>query len=73
MGLTAQSIAYSGRLDPKYNFLLMPLESYSSLKQAAVILKSSQHKTEAVQFMEYLLSSEGAQVLKKFGYLVPES
>ena len=73
MGLTSQSLVFSDKLESNPNFILIPAESYSPLAQAAVILDSSQRKEDAAQFFNYLLSPEARAILKKFGYLVPES
>lgn len=73
MGITSQSIVYSGKLNPIPNFLILSSESYSPLAQAAVMLNSSSKKEVATIFFNYLLSPEARTVLKKFGYLVSES
>lgn len=73
MGLTSQSLVFSDKLGSIPNFILMPAESYSPMAQAAVILDSSARKEDAAEFFKYLLSHEARAILKKFGYLVPES
>jgi ABC-type molybdate transport system substrate-binding protein len=51
----------------------IPGEEYPPIQQAAVILKASQHKAVANQFMAFLKKPEIVALLEKYGFAVPKN
>lgn len=49
----------------------LPTDAYPELRQAAVVVSASKHKKDAQAFLEFVVSPEGAQVLRKFGLTPP--
>jgi molybdate transport system substrate-binding protein len=50
----------------------LPTDTYPELRQAAGIVSASKHKKEAQAFLDFVLSPEGARVLRKFGLTPPQ-
>jgi ABC-type molybdate transport system substrate-binding protein len=49
----------------------LPSESYPELRQGAGVVSASQQKKAAQAFLDYVLSSEGAGILRKYGLATP--
>lgn len=56
-GLISLTSALSERLKATGHYIAMPPDSYPPILQCAVVLKNSAHRTQAHQFIDYLLSS----------------
>ncbi len=70
-GLIALSLAKSPPLQAAGKYWELPMESYPELKQAVVVISASKQKQTAAKFVEYVLSPEGAAVLRKYGLTPP--
>lgn len=44
---------------------------YQPITQSAVIIKQKQQSNKVIDFYNYLFSKESRQILKKYGYLIP--
>jgi molybdate transport system substrate-binding protein len=66
-GLIAMSLARSPAMQSAGKYWELPTDAYPEFKQAAVITSSSKQKKAAAAFLDYVLSAEGAAVLKEFG------
>jgi molybdate transport system substrate-binding protein len=64
--LIAQSLAKSPAMSSG-KYWELPTDAYPELRQAAVVVSASKHKKEAQAFLDFVLSPEGARVLRKFG------
>ncbi len=71
-GLVALSLAISPAMKDG-NRWNVPDDAYPAIKQAAVILKSSNNKDSARKFLDFVKSSAGRQILQHFGFTVPTS
>jgi len=49
----------------------LPTNAYPEFKQAAVIVSSSKQKKTAAEFLDFVLSPEGATVFEQFGLTPP--
>jgi molybdate transport system substrate-binding protein len=67
-GFGALAHARALELSGKGKYWEVPAENYPPLDQGAVILTRSQHKREALDFLRYLASSQGLDLLRKFGF-----
>ncbi len=70
-GLIALSLAKSPAMQTAGRFWMLPSGSYPELKQAVVIVSTSQHKKTAQAFLDFVLSPEGSAVLQKYGLTPP--
>lgn len=71
-GLIAMSLAKSPAMESAGRFWVVPSDAYPELKQAAVIVSDSKHKKAAQDFLNFVLSPEGAATLRKYGLTPPE-
>ncbi len=72
-GLIAMSLAKSPAMGSAGRFWVLPSDSYPELKQAAVIVSDSKRKKSAQAFLDFVLSSEGAATLRKYGLTPAET
>jgi molybdate transport system substrate-binding protein len=70
-GLIALSIAMSPPMQSSGKYWELPADAYPEFKQAAVIISSSKPKKAAAAFLDFVLSPEGATVLKQYGLTPP--
>lgn len=73
VGIVALSLALAPSMKEKGNYVAIPDDEYPPIRQAAVILKSSQQKEMARQFLAFLKKPEIVSLLKTYGFTVPET
>jgi molybdate transport system substrate-binding protein len=73
VGILALSLALAPTLKAEGRYVLIPESFYPPIDQGVVVLKSSQHKDIAQQFIAFLKKSEIVSLMRDFGFLVPES
>jgi ABC-type molybdate transport system substrate-binding protein len=49
----------------------LPSDSYPELRQGAGVVSASQQKKTAQAFLDYVLSPDGAAILRKYGLGTP--
>jgi molybdate transport system substrate-binding protein len=67
-GLVALAHALAPGMQNKGKYWEIPAEYYPALSQGAVVLARSEHKKEALDFLQYLKSDEGSGILRKYGF-----
>lgn len=67
----AMALAVTPEMRRNGRFFVLPQESYPALDQAAVVIRSSQHKSEARRFLGFLQGQEARKILREFGFEVP--
>jgi molybdate transport system substrate-binding protein len=72
-GFVALAHALAPGMGSKGRYWEVPAESYPPLAQGAVVLSRSQHKKEAAQSLEYIKTKEEAELLRKYGFTLPQS
>jgi len=70
-GLIAMSLAESPAMRSAGRFWMLPSDSYPELQQGAVIVSASKHKKAVRAFLDFVLSPEGADTLRKYGLTPP--
>lgn len=70
-GLIALSLAKSPAMTSSGKYWEIPAESYPEMRQVAGVVSASKQKKAAQAFLDYVLSSEGAATLRKFGLGTP--
>lgn len=73
VGIVALSLIFAPAMKDRGKYLIVPQSLYPPLQQAAVILKSSQHKELAAKFLEYTKSSEISSLLRQYGFSSAEA
>ena len=71
-GFLALSTAMSPAMRGKGKYWVVPAEAYPPLDQAVVVLSRSKEKPAAQQFIQYLQKPESIQLLKSYGFVLPE-
>ena len=70
-GLIALSHALAPAMKDKGRYWTIPLDSYPTLNQAAVILSKSKQPDAARKFLEFLHGSEATSLLSRYGFSLP--
>ncbi len=70
-GLVALSHALSPAMKNKGRYWIVPLDSYPTLNQAAVVLSHSKQSAAARKFLDYVRGPEASSLLKDFGFSLP--
>ena len=70
-GLIALSLAKSPAMESAGKYWELPLDSYPELRQAVAIVSASKQKKAAQAFLDFVLSPEGAAMLRKYGLTPP--
>jgi len=69
LGFTSKSVVVSSRMKDRGLWMEIDKNLYSPMAQGMVVLKSREaFQSKAIQFRDYILSSEGKEILHKFGY-----
>ena len=69
LGFTSKSVVMSKQMKGRGQWAEIDKNLYSPMAQGMVVLKSRKaFKTKSIQFRDYMLSSEGKEILHKFGY-----
>jgi len=71
-GIIALSHALSPAMKDKGRYWTVPLDTYPTLKQAAVVLSKSKHRDAARKFLEYLRTPEATSLLAAYGFNLPK-
>jgi len=70
-GLIALSHALAPSMKKKGRYWTVPLDSYPTLNQAAVVLSQSKRRDAAQEFLKFVRSSESVSLLRSYGFSVP--
>jgi molybdate transport system substrate-binding protein len=72
-GFVALAHAAAPSMKGKGKYWEVPVDAYPPLAQGAVVLSHSEHKKEAAEFLEYIKTKESADVLRKYGFTLPQN
>ncbi len=72
IGFTAKSVVMVPNMMKQGKWSPVNPSLYPPILQSAAIIKSGRSEEEAVSFFTYLFSSEGQDILRKFGYDIPQ-
>jgi molybdate transport system substrate-binding protein len=73
VGILALSLALAPNLKAKGRYVVIPATDYPPLEQAAVIIKSSQKKATAEQFLAFIKTPAIVSLMRDYGFTVPGS
>ena len=71
-GIVAKSLALSPAATSQVRFVEVPAGDYPPLLQAMAVLKSAKNQQGAAQFASFMRGGDARQILKQFGFEVPE-
>src|SRR5258708_7468285 len=72
VGFVAMAHVVSPAMQGKGKYWEIPAEAYPALDQGVVVIKYSRHKKEAAAFVKYIKTKPVADVLRRYGFTVPE-
>jgi len=72
VGFVALAHTVSPAMRGKGRYWEVPAEDYPPLTQGVVVLAHSQHKKYAAEFLAYIRTKETAELLRKYGFTLPE-
>lgn len=72
-GFVALAHALSPAVKDKGKFWIVPANDYSPLEQGVVLLTQSQQKREANQFLGFVRTKEVAEILRRYGFTLPQN
>jgi molybdate transport system substrate-binding protein len=72
-GFVALAHALSPAVKSMGKFWVVPADYYPPLEQGVVVLSRSQHKKEAADFVQYLKTRDASDVLRKYGFTLPQN
>jgi molybdate transport system substrate-binding protein len=73
IGIVALSLAVAPPMKTKGRYFEIPADDYPPIEQAAVIIKSSQHKDFARQYLDFLRIRPLQGLLRSYGFSVPDN
>jgi len=73
VGILALSLALAPNLKAKGRYVIIPATDYPPLEQAVVIIKSSQKKATAKQFLAFIKTPAIVSLMRDYGFSVPDS
>ncbi|MCS6294045.1 MAG: molybdate ABC transporter substrate-binding protein [Nitrospira sp.] len=71
IGVIALSLAVAPAMSGKGVYWEIPVEAYPPLEQGAVILKQSKNQEAARRFLEFLQGSQGQDIMRRYGFMLP--
>jgi molybdate transport system substrate-binding protein len=72
LGIIALSLALAPNARDQGRYWEIPLQTYPRLDQGGVILKWSREPTAAQSFRSFVLGPTGREILKRYGFTLPE-
>jgi len=72
VGIIALSLALAPVMADKGKYFEVPQDLYPPLDQGAIVIKASQKKEQAKQFLVYLKTPESIALLQRYGFKLPE-
>lgn len=71
IGVIALSLALAPTMKARGTYWEVPASAHPPLEQGAVLLKSSTHQDAASKFLEFIKGSEGQEIMKRYGFTLP--
>jgi molybdate transport system substrate-binding protein len=72
VGILALSLAVAPQMRDAGRFWQVPLDAYPRMEQGGIILKSAKNLETARAFRDFVLGDHGREVLKQYGFYLPE-
>ncbi len=72
IGVIALSLALAPTMKAAGTYWEIPSEAHPPLEQGAAILKSSKQQKTAQQFLEFMQSAQGQEIMRRYGFTLPQ-
>lgn len=72
IGIIALSLAIAPQMRDAGRHWEIPLDAYPKMEQGGIILNWTQHPAAARTFRDFVLGEHGREVLKRYGFFLPE-
>jgi molybdate transport system substrate-binding protein len=70
-GILALSLALAPPMKMAGKYWEIPAEAHPSIEQGAVVLKRTKNEQQARHFLDFVKSSEGQDILRRYGFTLP--
>jgi molybdate transport system substrate-binding protein len=70
-GVIALSLALAPTMKRAGKYWEIPIQAHPSIEQGVVMLKGSKNEKKAQDFLDFVKSTEGQDVLKRYGFTIP--
>jgi len=71
IGIIALSLAVAPAVKSKGTYWEVPAKAHPAIEQGAVILKSSKQQEPAKQFLAFIKDAQGQEIMKRYGFTMP--
>lgn len=72
IGIVALSLAVAPQMRDAGRYWEIPLDAYPKMEQGGIILNWTKEAVSARTFRDFILSEHGREVLKRYGFFLPE-
>lgn len=72
IGIVALSLAVAPAMKAAGIYWEIPQETHPTLEQGAVMLKTPRHREAAGQFMKFIQSDQGREIMTRYGFTLPD-
>jgi molybdate transport system substrate-binding protein len=72
VGFVALAHAIAPAMRGKGKYWMVPADAYPPLDQGVVLIAHSSHRQDAAAFLEYVKSAEVAELLRRYGFSLPQ-
>jgi len=72
VGIIALSLAMAPTMKAAGSYWEIPADAHPSLEQGAAVLKSSKQPKTAQQFLEFMQSAQGQEIMRRYGFTQPQ-
>src|SRR3954465_2175763 len=72
-GIIALSLALAPAMADKGKYFEIPQDLYPPLDQGAIVIKASQKKEQAKQFLAYLKTPQSVALMQRYGFKLPDT
>jgi molybdate transport system substrate-binding protein len=73
MGVIALSLAVVPAMQQAGQYWEIPQEAHPPIEQGAVVLKNGRNRKSAQAFLSFLQQREGLEILRRYGFILPEA
>jgi molybdate transport system substrate-binding protein len=72
VGIIALSLALAPTMKAAGTYWEIPRDAHPPLEQGAAILKSSKQQMTAQQFVAFMQSTQGQEIMSRYGFTLPK-
>lgn len=73
LGIIALSLALAPELKPKGKYWELPLDAYPRMEQGGAVMSKARHPEAAREFRAFLSGNQGAAILRRNGFFLPDA